>query len=111
MTKRAEILNLKDFTYIETDEDRKRFEGKYRLKDVDNFTKACMGNMSDAYKMTEGKLQKIGNRPILGSQLMVGDCLESGVWWKCSTIKEILIDEEKYVRFRTTTSIYEWWSK
>jgi|TARA_B110000263_G_C15251909_1_gene484533 hypothetical protein len=84
-------------------------ESIYRLEDIKSPRSGSSGKMSDAYKMIEGKAEIVGNRPIIGTQLMVGESFNTIYWWKCSPIQEILIEEDNYVKFRTTTSIYEWW--
>ena len=82
----------------------------YKLEHEYISFKSKNGAMSDAYKMVNGKSEIVGHRPIIGAQLMVGQSVDSQNWIKCSPIKEILIEEENYVKFKTENSTYEWWS-
>ena len=82
----------------------------YKLEHEYISFKSKNGAMSDAYKMIQGKAEIVGNRPIIGAELMVGQSLASQNWLKCSTIQEILIEEDNYVKFKTENSTYEWWS-
>ena len=51
-------------------------------------------------------------RPRVGVCIRVGSIIartyENQDWWQTSFITEIIIDEEKYVKFRTGNSVYEW---
>ena len=82
----------------------------YKLEHEYISFKSSNGLMSDAYKEINGELKIVGNRPIVGTQLIVGQSLDSQNWLKCSTIKNLLIDEDNYVKFKTENSIYQWWS-
>lgn len=53
-------------------------------------------------------------RPKVGVCMRVGSMFarsnQAQDWWQTSTITEILEENDHYVRFRTSNSIYEWWT-
>lgn len=63
----------------------------------------------------DGQIQEQYNaRPKVGVYLRVGTMFPRSYraqdWWQTTTITEILEERENYVRFRTSNSIYEWWT-
>lgn len=53
-------------------------------------------------------------RPRVGVAMRVGSIGARSYmwqdWWQTSVITEILEENDHYVRFRTSNSIYEWWT-
>lgn len=74
------------------------------------------GGMSLALWMDEnGQLKEEYNaRPRVGVAMRVGSMFtrtyDPQDWWQTTIITEILEEKENYVKFRTTNSIYEWWT-
>lgn len=73
------------------------------------------GSMIKAIEWNEDgtfKAEK-GNRPVIGCSLMVGSMTarsySSQDYWLTTVVTEILEESEKYVKFKTTNSIYELW--
>lgn len=77
------------------------------------------GARVEAIKWHEnGRREIIGHRPIIGCSLLVGSLIarsySSQDWWLTTVIEEILEEDERedglYVKFKTTNSIYEYFS-
>ena len=74
------------------------------------------GSMSTAIWRGEGGEihTEYNARPRVGAVIRVGTMLTRSYrvqdWWQTTTITEILEERENYVRFRTSNSIYEWWT-
>ena len=53
-------------------------------------------------------------RPRVGVVMRVGTMFARSYnaqdWWQTTEITEILEEKENYVRFRTSNSVYEWWT-
>lgn len=74
------------------------------------------GGMSVAIWFDEdGQIQEQYNaRPQVGVVMRVGTMFARSYsgqdWWQTTEIIEILEENDHYVRFRTSNSIYEWWT-
>lgn len=86
----------------------------YSLKKVGDHPVGDSGGMSMLLWVDkDGKVQSEHNaRPRVGTCIRVGSIYartyQSQDWWQTSNIEEILVDELRYVKFRTRNSIYEW---
>ena len=72
------------------------------------------GGMSLAlWKEGEELKMEHNARPVVGVAMRVGSIVARSYyaqdWWQTSLITEIIEESENYVRFRTRSSVYEWW--
>jgi len=73
------------------------------------------GTMSTALWVENNEVKyEYHSRPRVGVAMRVGSFTTRSHqyqdYWQTTVITEIIEERENYVRFRTTNSIYEWWT-
>jgi hypothetical protein len=73
------------------------------------------GGMSTAIWLDGSEIKFAHNaRPVVGVAMRVGAIgarsYQNQDWWQTTVITEILEENDHYVKFKTTNSIYEWWT-
>lgn len=72
------------------------------------------GARSEAIEWNEDRTVKqiVSNRPTIGCSMLVGAMTARSYsgqdYWLTTPVTEILEEEENYVKFKTTNSVYEW---